>query len=76
MVSLTKGGTGAIIRQPWTDGARPSDYSDPKRSRAGGRSRGKGRASPRPGARTGPVRGGRTKHGLPKRFLSRIGKRR
>lgn len=77
MVSLTRGSKGAVVRQPWTDGCYPGDWGDAKRSRADGRSRGKGRASPRPGARTGPVRGGRAaKRGLPTRGLARTGKRR
>lgn len=66
MVSLTRGSKGAVVRQPWTDGAYPSDWGDGKRSRAQGRTREKGRASPRPGARTGPVRGQRNRRGQPK----------
>jgi hypothetical protein len=44
------GRTGAVVRQPWSDGAFPGDWSrSKKRGRRAGR-------SPRPGARTGPVR--------------------
>ena len=45
------GRTGPIKRNPWTDGAFPHDWRG---------ARGKfSRKSPRPGARTGPVRGRR-----------------
>ena len=73
------GGAGARIRQPWTDGAHPQDWSDPKRTRADGRhpfKKGK-RATPRAGGRTGPVRGARTVGGgHPKstKNLARIGR--
>jgi hypothetical protein len=47
------GRTGPVCRMPWHDGAFPADWNRGKR---GGRRVGR---SPRPGARTGPVRSGR-----------------
>jgi hypothetical protein len=43
-------GNGPVVRMPWSDDAWPGDW---------GRGKRKARRSPRPGARTGPVRGKR-----------------
>jgi len=53
MARKAPGRSGPVIRSPWSGDGWPSDWR-------ASRLRGKGRAkSPRPGARTGPVRGKR-----------------
>ena len=51
------GGHGPVRRLPWQDDAWPSDWS--RSTRLGRRQRSGTGRSPRPGARTGPVRNGR-----------------
>jgi hypothetical protein len=47
------GGSGPVAVMPWSGDAYPSDWSGPRKGKRKGK---RGRRSPRPGARTGPVR--------------------